>query len=131
LELLALNANPEKKELYDTASCAIHADQPQKALELCQPILEKKADDDMALGLVGEAHCTSGDYITGIDHLRKAVSIAPARAELWLNLARACKLAGMEAQKLDVLKTASQALPEDASIHLALGEAYLLRNAPT
>lgn len=131
LELLALNANPENKELYDTAGCAINADQPQKALELCQPLLDKKADDDMALGLVGEAHCTSGDYITGIDHLRKAVSIAPARAELWLNLARACKLAGMEAQKLDVLKTASQALPEDASIHLALGEAYLLRNAPT
>ncbi len=131
LDLLASSNRPGKKELYEASQCAIKADQPQKALELCLPILDENAEDDIALGLCGEAYTQSRDFITSIDYFRKAVRLAPSRAELWLQLAQACKLAGMDAQRLDVLKAASQALPDDAEIQLVLGEAYLSRNAPT
>ncbi len=131
LDLLATIKRPSHEEIFAAARCANQAGQTEKALELCQPILDENAEDDLALGLCGQAYCISGEYLTSIDYLRKAVRIAPARAELWLMLAESCKLAGMEAQRLDVLKAASQALPEDAEIQLVLGEIYLSRNAPT
>lgn len=130
LELLNTSEKPVASEVFDAASCAIQAGQPQKAFELCQPFLDKNPEDDMALGLFGEAYCKSGEYVTAVEYLRKAVHINPVRPALWLKLADACKLAGMEAQRLDVLKAASQALPEEAEIQLVLGEVYQSRNAP-
>lgn len=131
LDLLALSKKPGNDEVFAVSRCAIQAGQPEKALELCQPILDEDSENDLALGICGQAYCASGDYLNSIDYLRKAVRIAPGRADLWLMLADGCKLAGMEAQRLDVLKAASQALPEDTEIQLILGEVYLSRNAPT
>ncbi len=130
LELLEASKKPSRDEIFDTARCALQAGQHQKALELCRPILDEDPEDDMALGLAGEAFGQSGETITAIEYLRKAVRVAPTRSELWLKLADACHQAGMEAQRMDVLKAATQALPEEAEIQLVLGELYQSRNSP-
>ena len=49
----------------------------------------------------------------------------------WLSLVGAYRQAGDEARAMETLRSASQALPEHAEIHAALGEAYLAQGAPT
>lgn len=130
-EIFDASVNPDSQDIYSLALCSVKAGQPQRALDLCQPILEENPEDDHALRLCGLAYHSQGDFSTAIDYLRRAVSLAPTRTDLWLELADACKSAGMEAQRLDVLKAAIQALPEDADVLFELGQVYLSRNAPT
>ncbi len=122
---------PKSEELHAIARCALYAGHIDQSMAYSRRALEIKPDDDIALGWLGQAQTQGAEYISAIDNLRKAVRIAPQRANLWLSLADACKQAGMEAQRLEILRSAVQALPEDAEIYLALGEVYLSRNAPT
>ncbi len=131
IELLDNTQTPKPAELHAIARGALNAGYIDQSMAYSRRALEINPEDDIALGWLGKAQTQGAEYISAIDTLRKAVRIAPQRAALWLSLAEACKLAGMEAQRLEILRSAVQALPEEAEIYLALGEVYLSRGAPT
>ena len=113
------------------ANCALRADQPQRAYEICGGVLERDSQDGMAHTLLGQAISVLWNPEQGLRHFEKAIQLTPDRPEPWLALAQAQQSKGEQGKARQTLLTASRAAAESPEIHFALGHAYQINNAPT
>lgn len=118
-------------DYHALANCALAAGNPERAQEIAQKIIRFDAFDSLAHTLMGQALIEMDNLDEGVQHIEKAVQLAPEQPRAWL------ALAGIHLQKGELIKaqqtllTASRAASESAEIHLALGNAYLEDSAPT
>lgn len=131
LKLMQGQADPAPEELFALATCAAGAGKHAEAAQICQGLLKHSPDQVAYHQLLAEASNALGDHRTAINHFSKAVQLEPENAEGWKGLFKAQKEAGLEAEAVETLRQASQALPEDADIQVKLGEIYLAQGAPT
>jgi len=113
------------------ANCALHADQPQRAYEICGGVLERDSQDGMAHTFLGQAISVLWNPDEGLKHFEKAIQLTPDRPEPWLALAQAQQSKGEREKARQTLLTASRAAAESPEIHFALGHAYQKNDAPT
>ncbi len=134
---IILGSNPsDPKSLplddnYAYAHCALKANRPELALNVCGSILSSNPEASQALIYAGEAHLQMNETDKGVEYLTQATQVAPHLAETWLALANAQKKISPLETVIDTLKNASQAVPNSPRIHFALGDLYLEDNSPT
>ncbi|MCJ7701323.1 MAG: tetratricopeptide repeat protein [Anaerolineales bacterium] len=121
----------EKEDLYKLASCALHADRPQRTASVCQQILLNHPEEAEAHQLLGEAYISLGDPNKARDQLDRAIAIAPDSIRSWLILADLNERLNLHGKSREVLQAASHANPDNPEIQLALGKAYLKDKAFT
>jgi len=119
------------QDRYAYAHCALHTNQPELALNVCNDILSKDAEDGHALSYSGEAYLLMNETDKGMEFLTNATQVAPHLSETWLALADAQKKIYPIKTVIETFENASQAVPDSSQIHFALGDLYLQDNAPT
>ena len=119
------------QDRYAYAYCALHADHPDLALNVCRDILSKNQEDSQALIYSGEAYLLMNEIDKGMEFLNNATQVAPHLSETWLALANAQKKIYPLKTVIETLENASQAVPDSSQIYSALGDLYLQDNAPT
>ena len=133
-ERSAILAGQEKHSIEDLralANCAAGAEMSEKVIEICQKILQNDADDLTAHSQLADAAAALQDYPTATEHYNQAIQMAPDQSRLWKALVKVQTQAKQNIAAFDTLRAASQALPDDGDIQLALGEVYLSQGAPT
>lgn len=131
LNLLEGSEAPSSDELWALARCASGAKKHDQVIRICQELLQKTPDRFEFHESLADSAYAVGDYDTAIQHFNRSVQLAPGLGRLWKGLFRSQKAAGLDSASFDTLRTASQALPNDASIQCELGELYLVQGAPT
>jgi tetratricopeptide (TPR) repeat protein len=115
---------PHTEDQRAYANCAVRSGQPQKAIDICNSILEINPMDGSSYVLLGDAYQQIGNYAQAKDVYEKAVTIAPELEETWNKLA-AYYLANHDQNKaVEVLTTAIKAVPHSANLHYQLGCQY-------
>ncbi len=127
----ATSVSATAEDKYACAHCAIKANKPSLALDICQTIADQNPDDSQALIYIGEAFLLMDETERGMEHFTRATQVAPERADGWLALANAQKEIYPLKSVLATLKNASLAVPGAAEIHYALGDAYMQDSQPT
>lgn len=122
---------PIADDLLALANCSINADQPQKALNVCQKAIELDSSNGQAHALLGEALTSLGEIEQALDHFNLATQLSPHKADPWLSLANAYRRAGQVDKTIETLRTASHAVPEDPSLFYSLGEVYSEEDSPS
>ncbi len=110
----------ETDDLLGYAQSAVETDQPALAVESTSKALLQQPENGRALAIQGYAEYRLGQSEQALEHLGKAVEIAPELAEPWKMLAKVQKEKGEIAQSIDTLRTARSAVPADAEIVRAL-----------
>lgn len=129
-------------DYYGLAQCALRAGRPSQALQASQKGLDVASADQAAPAgrmqfeglmhaLAGKAAFELGDYDQAIQHLSRAVDLAPEQGTTWLGLAELYERRGQLEQAVEVLHRANQAASDNPEILLRLGRAYLNSQAPT
>jgi tetratricopeptide (TPR) repeat protein len=131
MDNLPQGETPSPEEYRGLAACALQAGNVDTAMQACRQALLIDANDLQALHLSAQIARAMNDPAIAIDFLQRAVRIEPYDETLWIELAEAYQLNGQADQALEILRTASQALPGSANVHLALGEFYLQRESLT
>jgi len=133
--ILSRQAFPEEESAYQDAflfaACALKADHPQNTASVCQKILKHNPKEPEAHRFLGEAYVAMGDPKKARGHFTKATQLAPGSAPSWLALAELYKLSNQKSKRLETLQAATNAVPEDPEVFLALGEVFLDEDAPT
>ncbi len=129
--ILAGQEKPSIEDLRALAKCAAGAEKSENVIEICHKILQITPEDLIAISQLADACVALQDYPTAIEHLTQAIQLAPDQGRFWKALVKAQTLSRQEAAAFDTLRAASQAMPEDGDIQLALGEVYLAQGAPT
>ena len=122
---------PAVEDLQELAACALKARHPERTTEICEQLLEANPEDHTAQALLGEALAATGKIEAALIHLQKATQLVPHQSAAWLALARVRKAGGENARAIETLRTASNAIPDDPAILLALSEEYLDENSLT
>lgn len=118
-------------DLYAYAHSALKAGQPGLALKVCLDILAKDQDAGQALVYAGQAKLQLDEVDQGLEFLVRATQAPDQLPEAWLELANAQKKIYPLATVIETLKNGAQAIPDSSQIYFALGDLYLLDNAPT
>jgi tetratricopeptide (TPR) repeat protein len=113
------------------AACAILNGKTNRALEVCQDILQNDVSNWQAHYLFGKAARLENDLPGSLKSLQNATQLAPAQSEPWLELAQVFRSLNQPEQILSTLRTAAQASPYSALIHFELGNALLTENGLT
>jgi tetratricopeptide (TPR) repeat protein len=133
--ILSRQCFPEEESTYQDAylfaACALKADHPQNTASICQKILKHNPKEPEAHRLLGEAYIAMGDHKKARVHFIKATQLAPGSALSWLALAEIYRLNNQKSKRLETLQAATNAVPENPEIFLALGEVFLDDDAPT
>lgn len=116
-------------DLHALARCAYRAEQPSRAVKVCENILKQNPDDGLAHATLGKALRDLGKDEEGFTHLEKATDKAPELADAWLALADSQSERGEEKQALKTLKMGASAAEKKAKIHLAIGKLHQDRGA--
>lgn len=122
---------PTSADLLAVGKCALHADQPEKALEVCQKAIDLSPSDGHAHALLGEALSKLGNENQAMEHFILATQLAPHESEPWLSLSNAYHRSDQIEKAIETLCTASHAVPNDPTIFYALGQIHLEDNATT
>ncbi len=122
---IAKQADISADEYLHLAKCALNADKPQRTLEVSQIVLKTEPENDHAHSLLAKAANQLGNYQVAEEHFDRAVQLNPDQAENWIALGEMYGSNQQSTKMVETLRMASQALPNDARIHLALGEAFL------
>lgn len=135
--------NPSPSDLRATATCALHARQPEQAVQICEQMLHIRsdqdtfayerhdADDGLTFALLGEATAAIGDNQTALEYLQRATDLAPQHAVPWTALARVYQLASQPQEALEALRTGTHSASDQPEVHLTLGETLLANDSPT
>jgi tetratricopeptide (TPR) repeat protein len=129
--ILTRQESPGLEDTYQFASTAIKAGYPQKAVGICQKILQSDPDDPTAHRLLGDAYNEMGDLQKAKKHLIQATQLGPDSARSWLLLADIYKDTNQKSKQRETIQSASNAIPSNPEICLAMGEIYLEDDAPT
>lgn len=132
--ILEKQANPAISDLHLFASCALNANHPEYAIQVCQNLLAMDKNNSTALAIYARAIAEQGSFQDALDILEQTIEDNPAQKEIWLALADVYirYQPGMSTQKvIETLNAALQAVPEGAELWLRLGEVYLDQNSPT
>lgn len=129
--ILERSAAPTPEDWRALAVCALRAGQPSQALEAGNHLLQDSKDDPLALTLVAQAYLENNDITTALEHLQRAVVLAPDQSAPWLALAYLYRRHDQPQKALETLQAAAHACPTAAEVNLALGEAYLAQGAVT
>ncbi len=122
---------PTSEDLLAYANCAIRADKPSEAFEVCQKAIDLDPADGHAHAILGEALSAMGDDEQAMEHFSLATQLAPHKASPWLSLAQAFQRAGHTEKTIETLRTASHAVPEDPRIFFALGKVHVAEDSPS
>jgi tetratricopeptide (TPR) repeat protein len=122
---------PTVEDLRALAKSAIRTGQVEFGRQVCQQILEGYLEDGLSHTLIGESLLQQGDRDQALDHFRQGTLLSSHQPGTWLALARVERDAGLEDRAIDTLRAATQAVPDEPTVHLALAEAYLAKNALT
>lgn len=123
-ELIKQQNNPSDDDQCLLAQYALDGDEPQKAAEACQQVLQRSPNHGLAHSLFGQALSRIGDQNSAVEHFHQAITLAPHLPAPWLALAEH-HLALDEIEKArENLLTACQAVPDNAALRLALGKLY-------
>ncbi len=118
-------------DLHDMAYCAIKCGEYLAARIACNQALANNPEDGVAYELLGQLSQILGDLPLALEHFEKATQFAPHRPLSWITLAKEYRRAGQNEKAIQILRIASQAVPDSPEIQLALGEIYLNENAPS
>jgi tetratricopeptide (TPR) repeat protein len=130
-QALIAEAAPEEVtpvDIYKLATSALHAGEPEKAVEACQQIVAEtggQVPPAEVHWLYGEALARLGSLQEAQEQFNAAIEMDPTFALPWLALARLQKEAGEAARALETLRSAMLSSPDSPEIHLTLGIAYL------
>ena len=122
---------PKITDLYSVAGCAIRAGHPQRAVEICQQVIQNNPEDGLAHAILGEALNDMGDTKAAINHFQRGTQLASDQAAPWLAFARAQQSHSETTQAIDILQAATLAVENSPIICLTLAEAYLNQNEHT
>lgn len=120
---------PTAEDLLALANCSIHADQPQKAFDVCQKAIDIDPSNGQAHAILGEALSALGEDEQAMEHFSLATQLAPHKASPWLFLANAYRGSGKIEKSIETLRTATHAVPDDPSIFYALGKVHIAENS--
>ncbi len=123
--VLALSNPPALKDRLDFAQVALKANVMQQVIEICQVVLNESPENGLAAGLLGQALARQGDVEQAQVHLSHATLFSPEVLDPWLALASLQREGGDPQRAIETLRAAVVAIPDSASGHLSLGEAYL------
>lgn len=112
-------------ELLDLARCAIFAEQPESAVEVCQHLLQQDENNAEAMIVLGKAKAVLGDSQVALEYLHQGTQFLPDSPISWMELARFYRDEGQNQKALETIQAASHATPDSPEIHLALGETHL------
>jgi tetratricopeptide (TPR) repeat protein len=129
--IMTRQQSPGIEDVYKYASTAIKAGHPQKAVGICQKIIQSDQNDPEAHHLLGEAYNEMGDLHKAKTHLIQVTQLAPDSAQSWLLLADIYKGMDQNSEQRETIQAASNAIPNDPAICLAMGEISLEDGAPT
>ena len=132
LEEALSNDKPDpRNELYALAKCALRAHQAEKAIQVCQQLLEINPEDGMAYYYQGQALSQTGKISEAYESLTKATQLSFDQPLPWLGLAQLHQSEGNQEQALATLQAAAQAVSDSPEIYLHLGEMHLVRSSFT
>ncbi len=121
------------KETFLQAVQLLHQGNARQAATLLEPLhLHKPDDTEVAINL-GGAYILQGRYEEALRVLESAIKSAPAKADLWINLAAAHLgplESSSEAQQARAIAAYEEALslnPEAPNVHYMLGLIYRSR----
>lgn len=98
------------------AQAAAETNQPVVALEAAQKVLAKGEENGRALAIKGFAEYRLGQPEQALEHLSKAVELAPELAEPWKLLAQVYREKGEIVRAIETLRTAHAAVPANGLI---------------
>lgn len=129
--IVSQQSAPPVEDLYQVAECAIAAGQPEKAVQASQRVLNTQVQDGRAHALIGQAYHKLGDTANALQHFNQAISLAPDLPQPWLALAKYHLENGERNAAKEKLTAATEAIPQDPEIRLALGAIYLAEDNPS
>ena len=129
--IVSMQNSPTTDDLYQLADCAIAADQPEKAVQASQRVLNIQAQDGRAHALIGQAYHKLRDTANALQHFNQAISLSPELPQPWLALAGYHQQNGEKNAARQKLVSAAEAIPQDPQIRLALADIYLADDAPS
>ena len=103
------------------------AGQPDKAAQVCKAILAQDARQCDALALLGVLSLQSGDMGMAAAYLEKAISLRPASAELYSNLAPAYQSLGKVDEAIAACRKAIELAPDTIGAYQNLAQALHAR----
>ncbi|MBG7610451.1 MAG: hypothetical protein IZT55_06255, partial [Anaerolineae bacterium] len=115
---------PQPKDFYHLAYCALSSGKPQQAADISQQALLNTPEDGLAHTISGEALLALGLRQQATNQFELAIQIAPELPDPWLALADDQLKTNEHAAALQTLKSAASAVPNSPKIHLSLGEIY-------
>ena len=116
---------PNKKDQIALAKAYLFAEQPERTIEICNSLLQEDEQDGITHAMLGEAYIALGKTEEALSHLDQATQYSPHEAAPWMALARTQEKTNHPEKALEILRSASYAVPLDPSIKLALAEKYL------
>ena len=133
-----LRRKPSIEEQYNLAYCALKAERPETALQICKNIYQNQSNseiDEKTIGitywLLGEAEIGIGNDITGLENLTFAQQYYPSLPFPWITLAKYQFIQNNFKGGEEILNKAAKALPQSMEIHFTLGKYYLDQGTPS
>lgn len=120
----ATNLSPLVKDQHALARCALKANQPERAAQVCKNILNKNAEDGIAHTILGKSLSLLGNPQKATWHFFEATKKAPQLDAAWLALAKTQRQSGESEAAIQTLNAGVQAARQKRAIHFALGEIY-------
>jgi tetratricopeptide (TPR) repeat protein len=133
-----LQQKPSVEEQHNLAYCALKAERPETALQICKNINQNQSiskTEEKTFGitywLLGEAEIRIGNYITGLENLTFAQQYYPSLPFPWITLANFHFSQNNFKGGVEILNKAAKALPQSIEIQFTLGKYYLDKGTPS
>lgn len=123
-KILELSEYPKSSDLLALARCAVEIRDFEKAIEVCNLLLEENENCGEANLLMGKAHIALENTNEAIRYLSSATILIPENSDAWMMLSDAYQATNQSKHALETLQTAILTIPESADVNFALGEAY-------
>lgn len=122
--VIKLLQEPSTMDWLGYAQSALEINQPHRAMEACDAVLENDSNNRQANVLMGKALIQVGDYAEAARILNNSTLLSPREPDSWLLLAEAYKKDGKSQRVFETLRAATLSIPDSADINFAMGEAY-------
>lgn len=120
-----------KSDMQALANCAYQANQPSRAVKVCENLIEQDPDDGLAHTTLGKSLRALGKEEEGIRHLEKAADTAPELPDPWLALSECYMEKGDTERAIQTLSMGTNAADRSAKLYLALGKIHNALQAPS
>ena len=131
-EVMRLVDTPLLQDRLSLAQAALLNGALQRAVDVCERILEDAPANGEAASLEGQALAAQGDTEKAMSFLNRATLNLPENPAPWLILSQIYQEKGQAQRALETLRSAAQSIsehaPAAADLYLALGEACLELN---